>query len=154
MSLQDFQGDLLDANTADGGDFIIENGLFVSDESFNNAVKYSLLGGNREDNGKIKNNKEWWGNVIDGIEENEKLVSRFQNIIDGLPMTVKNIKEAEAAALLDLKWLMKEKIVDKIKVSGSATGKNNFVLSVNMQKDGNEIFNNSYGLLWGAGNGI
>jgi phage gp46-like protein len=148
MSLQDFQGDLLLQETPDGGEIILENGLFKFDENFSNAVYLSLFGGNKEDNGKVKNNREWWGNTIEGTEENEKLVSRFQNIIYGLPMTVKNIREAEAAAVLDLKWFKDEKIIDELNIYGRVTGKNNFVLVIEMSKDGLKVFGNSYALLW------
>jgi phage gp46-like protein len=148
MSLQDFQGDLLLQETPDGGEIILENGLFKPDENFSNAVYLSLFGGNKEDNGKVKNNKEWWGNTIEGIEDNEKLVSRFQNIIYGLPMTVKNIREAETAAALDLKWFKDEKIIDELNIYGTVTGKNNFVLIIEMLKDGLKVFSNSYALLW------
>jgi phage gp46-like protein len=154
MNLQDFQGDLLLQETPDGGEIILENGLFKSDKSFSNAVYLSLFGGNKEDNGKVKNNKEWWGNTIEGIEENEKLVSRFQNIIYGLPMTVKNIREAEAAAAIDLGWFKNEKIIDVLNIYGRATGKNNFELVIEMLKDGVKVFNSSYALLWGVENGL
>jgi phage gp46-like protein len=154
MNLQIFEGDLLDRNDVDGGDFVLENGLFVSDVGFNNAVKYSLLGGNKEDSGKIVNNKTWWGNLVDDINENEKLVSRFQNIITGLPMSVKNIREAETAAKLDLQWFKDEGIVDKINISGMATGKNNFVLNVEMLKEGSAVFKNRYALLWEVKDGV
>jgi phage gp46-like protein len=148
MIVQDFQGDLLLQETPDGGEIILENGLFKFDENFSNAVYLSLFGGNKEDNGKVKNNKEWWGNTIEGIEENEKLISRFQNIIYGLPMTVKNIREAEAAAALDLKWFKDEKIIDELNIDGRITGKNNFILVVEMLIDGLKVFGNSYALLW------
>jgi phage gp46-like protein len=154
MSLQDFQGDLLLQETPDGGEIILENGLFKSDENISNAVYLSLFGGNKEDDGKVKNNKEWWGNMIEGVEENEKMVSRFQNIIYGLPMTVKNIREAEAAAALDLQWFKNEKIIDELNIYGRATGKNNFVLIIEMLKDGLKVFSNSYAFLWGVKNGL
>ncbi|GHU66619.1 hypothetical protein FACS189447_07860 [Spirochaetia bacterium] len=151
--LQNFEGDALLFETVDGGELFIENGLFISDKKFSSAVYLSLFGGNSDDSGKVKNNNEWWGNKLEGIAENEKLVSRFQNIIYGLPMTVKNIREAEAAAALDLKWFIIEKIADEINVNGRATGKNEFNLMVEIKKDTITIFENSYALQWGVNNG-
>jgi hypothetical protein len=57
-NLQTFEGDLLLEDTPDGGDIRIENNLFVSDRSFNTAVYLSLFGGNKDDNGKVKNNEQ------------------------------------------------------------------------------------------------
>ena len=151
--IQYFEGDALLYDTTDGGELAIENGLFIPDKQFSTSVYLSLFGGNKDDPGKIKNDKEWWGNFLDGMSENEKLRSRFQHIITGLPMTVKNIKEAEMAAVLDLNWFINEKIADEISVYGQAAGKNKFNLTVEIKKDIRTIFKNVYHLLWGAENG-
>jgi phage gp46-like protein len=155
--LQYFAGDLLLEDTPDGGEIRIENDLFVNDRSFNTAVYLSLFGGNQDDNGKVKNNKTWWGNTLDGISENEKIVSRFQAIIFALPMTTKNIQAAETAAKIDLQWIVDEGIADKIIISGSAVSHNKFYLSVEIQLNGKSIYQNAFSLLWKAGvygNGI
>jgi phage gp46-like protein len=149
--LQIFEGDLLLTETEDGGDVLIDNGLFVCDRSFNTAVYLSLFGGNKEDNGKVKNNKTWWGNTLSGVSEHERLVSRFQNIISGLPMTTKNIQAAEAAASLDLKWIVDEGIAEKITITGRATARNRFSLNVDIQAGGKSIYENTFPLFWKAG---
>jgi phage gp46-like protein len=138
-------------DTPDGGDIRIENDLFVSDRSFNTAVYLSIFGGNKEDNGKVKNNKTWWGNTLEGTPENEKLVSRFQAIIFGLPMTTKNMESAETAASLDLKWVIDEGIADKIKVLGRAVSRNRFTLDVEISMVGKSIYENTFSLFWKAG---
>jgi phage gp46-like protein len=150
-NLQTFEGDLLLEDTPDGGDIRIENDLFASDRSFNTAVYLSLFGGNKDDNGKVKNNKTWWGNTLEGTAENEKLVSRFQAIISGLPMTTKNIQEAESAARLDLKWIIDEGIAEKITVSGRALSRIKFALYVDIQAGGNSIYEHTFSLFWKAG---
>jgi phage gp46-like protein len=150
-NLQTFEGDLLLEDTPDGGDIRIENNLFVSDRSFNTAVYLSLFGGNKDDNGKVKNNKTWWGNTLEGTAENEKLVSRFQAIIFGLPMTTKNIQEAESAARLDLKWVIDEGIAEKIIVLGRALSRTKFALYVDIQAGGNSIYEHTFLLFWKAG---
>jgi phage gp46-like protein len=149
--LQNFEGDLLLEDTQDGGDIIIENELFVNDRTFKTAVYLSIFGGNKDDNGKVKNNKTWWGNTLGGTTENEKLVSRFQAVIFGLPMTIKNIESAENAASLDLKWIIDEGIADKIKVSGHAVSRNRFTLSVEIRVAGKSIYENIFSLFWKAG---
>jgi phage gp46-like protein len=149
--LQNFEGDLLLTETPDGGEVAIENGLFVCDRSFNTAVYLSLFGGNKDDNGKVKNSKTWWGNTLPGTAENEKLVSRFQAVISGLPMTIKNIQEAESAASLDLKWIADEGIAEKITVSGRAVTRNKFSLFVDIQSGAKSIYKNTFSLFWKAG---
>jgi phage gp46-like protein len=149
--LQIFEGDLFLEDTPDGGDIRIENNLFVSDRSFNTAVYLSIFGGNKDDNGKVKNNKTWWGNTLPGTAENEKLVSRFQAVISGLPMTTKNILEAESAAQLDLKWVVDEGIADKVTASGRALSHNKFALVVDIQAGGASIYENTFALFWKAG---
>ena len=150
---QNFEGDLMLVETLDGGDVQIENGLLVSDKQFSTAVYLSLFGGNSTDNGKGNNNNQFWGNVLRDTRESEKLRSRFQYVTTGLPMSVKNIKEAEKAAAMDLQWFIDEKIADVINVYGYSTGKNRFNLKVEILKDKNNIFENEYFLLWGAGDG-
>jgi phage gp46-like protein len=149
--LQIFEGDLLLEDTPDGGDIRIENDLFVSDRSFSTAVYLSLFGGNKDDNGKVKNNKTWWGNTLEGAAENEKLVSRFQAVIFGLPMTTKNIQEAETAASLDLKWLVDEGAADKIIAAGRAAGCNRFAFTIEIQADGESIYEHTFPLFWRSG---
>jgi phage gp46-like protein len=148
---QNFEGDLLLEDTQDGGDISIENDLFVNDRTFKTAVYLSIFGGNKEDNGKVKNRKTWWGNTLEGTGENEKLVSRFQAVIFGLPMTTKNIEIAESAASLDLKWIVDEGIADKITVSGRAVSRKKFSLHVEIKAGGKSIYENTFALFWKAG---
>jgi phage gp46-like protein len=149
--LQIFEGDLLLEETPDGGDIRIENRLFVSDRSLGTAVYLSLLGGNKDDNGKVKSNKTWWGNTLPGVAENEKIISRFQALIYGLPMSTKNIQKAENAALLDLNWIIDEGIADKIISSGRATARNKFSLHVDIRARGKSIYKNAFSLFWRMG---
>jgi phage gp46-like protein len=151
--IQEFEGDILLYETADGGELKIEDGLFISDKQFSTAVYLSLFGGNKDDSGKIKNNKEWWGNMLNGIYENEKLKSRFQYVITGFPMTVKSIKEAETAAFIDLEWFIKDKIADEINIYGWAAGEKKFNLNVEIKKDIRTLFKNTYFLFWGVYDG-
>jgi phage gp46-like protein len=151
--LQNFEGDLLLYETLDGGDMSIDNGLFIPDKQFSTAVYLSLYGGNKTDAGKVNNTDEYWGNYLNGITESEKIRSRFQYIVTGLPMSVKNIKEAEKAAIMDLQWFIKENIADDITAYGQAVGKNRFKITIEILKDKNTLFKNEYSLLWGGNNG-
>ena len=150
--LQVFEGDLLLVDTPDGGDIVIQDGFFVNDNAFNNAVYLSLFGGNKEDNGRVQNNNEWWGNKLPANSA-ERMTSRFQAIIFGLPMTTKHIIEAENAASLDLAWLIEEGIGEEIRVDGRVIdGKRNiFNLRIDILSFGSSIYSNTFSLFWGAG---
>jgi len=149
--LQLFEGDILLYESIDGGEVSLESGLFIPDKQFSTAAYLSLFGGNKSDSGKVNNRNEYWCNFLDNIAESEKYRSRFQHIITGFPMTVKNIKDAETAAYMDLQWFINEGIADYIFVYGQATGKNRFNLRVQILKDKLTIFENEYSLLWGTG---
>jgi phage gp46-like protein len=146
-----FEGDLLLEDSPDFGEIKIVDGLFVSDKSFNTAVYLSLYGGNVKDSGRVRNKETWWGNTLPAIAENEKMVSRFQAIIFGMPMTSKNIPAAEKAAELDLKWIKDEGVADKITATGKAAGKNKFELRIEMKSTGVTIYDNKFYMFWREG---
>ena len=102
--------------------FTIENGageieIFQNnpEKSLQSAILLSLFGGNREDNG-LDQKKTWWGN-IDEQNPDAKMISQFQNIVFSLPLTSANRLRLQEAAESDLNWLIKNKIVKKLKVN-------------------------------------
>lgn len=151
--MQNFEGDLLLVDTPDGGDILIDEGLFQADSSLETAVYLSLFGGNKEDSGKVKTNKTWWGNTLDETSDEEKLISRFQYIITALPLSVKNIRAAEAAAVLDLQWAINLGIADKIEAEGRIKDKGWFFLEIKILKNADAIFNGNFLTAWTAGAG-
>jgi len=153
--MTNFQGDLKLIETPDGGDCVFADGLISADPAFGTAVYISLFGGNKADAGAVKNRDTWWGNTLQGVSESEKIVSRFQNFIHVMPMTVKNIKDARDMANLDLKWIIDEGIADELIIDTRSEGINRLRLFVKATKAGKNIFESEYGVLWGAGlNGI
>jgi phage gp46-like protein len=146
----DFQGDMLLVDSPDGGDLLIENGLIKNDNQFSTAVYLSLFGGNQDDPGKTKSKRSWWANLFYSTDS-ERLRSRFQFVINGFPMTVKYIREAEAAALLDLEWLKTENIADKINLSIKSTGKNTFNMDIDIKANMETLYKNTYSLQWEGG---
>ena len=150
MNKQNFQGDLLLVETPDGGDCVLDDGLLLADHGFGTAFYISLFGGNKADAGKVKNKNTWWGNTLPGISEKEKIVSRFQNFIHSVPMTVKNIKDAEGMAKLDLEWAIDEGIADEINIFIRSESLNKIKIFIDAKKEGKSVYETSYGALWGA----
>jgi len=154
VNLQTFGGDLLLRDTPDGGDILIEKGFMASDQTFGTAVYLSLFGGNKEDNGRIRNRRTWWGNMLRGVNETQRLVSRFQAVVFGLPMTTRNIMDAEEAARLDLGWITTEKIADEVLVNGRAVSRNSFTLTIQINASGNTIYDNAFAIFWRSANAV
>lgn len=145
-----FAGDVLLDGKSGMGDIKIENGLVKDDRRFDTAIYLSLFGGNKNDDaGREK--ETWWGNLIPGTKENEKIVSSFHAAVSGLPMTAGNIKRAAKAAEKDLEWLTSEKIADTVEVSLTDKGHNRAALSVTVAKDKENITETEYSFQWQGG---
>ena len=146
-----FEGDILLIETPDGGDIVFENGCVKPCKDFSTAVYLSLFGGNKDDAGTVKNRRTWWANTLRETPESEKMISRFQAIITGLPLSLKNIRKAETAAALDLDWLKNEGVADEIIVEGKTRGKNIFVLKIEIKNSGTSLYEKEFSLLWENG---
>jgi phage gp46-like protein len=152
--VSDFCGDVLLVATPDGGDIVVTDGLVVSDTALSTAAYLSLFGGNKADNGKVKNSMTWWGNLVPEIKESEKMISRFQNIITAMPFSVKNIQAAEQAARLDFAWLIAEGIAERVDVSIRAVSLKKIEVKVDMTAGG-DTSSKKYLFSWGgASDGI
>ena len=79
------------------------------------------------------------------------MISRFQAVIAGLPLSVKNIRKAETAAVFDLEWLKSDGVADEIIAAGKTKGKNTFVLSVEIKRKGQQLYQKEFALLWRHG---
>jgi phage gp46-like protein len=149
--MDDFEGDLLLQDTLDGGDIVIADGTFAADRAFDTAIYLSLFGGNKDDDGRVKNNRTWWGNTLPGLSESEKLVSRFQAILAGTPMSAKTIHEAEAAARLDLQWLLTEGLADSVAVDCRTGMGSRFALRVNIAARSKNLYAGTFQIVWRQG---
>ena len=103
-------GDVLLFQTENDGD-IIDN--FYLTQGLETAIYLSLFGGNMDDDGSRNNKKSWWANAYTDTEE-EKQVSRFQNLLESLPATSSNLKRLNDAILADLNWLSGVEVIASI----------------------------------------
>lgn len=147
---EEFGGDVLLFDTQDGAEITIFNGLISMDKGFNSAVYLSLFGGDKDDTGEVVNNNTWWGNKIQNISENEKLVSRFQAFITSVPLTSKNVKLAEGKVIQDLQWMIDDGIADSIEAEIQVVGRKDINLKIVIAKFGEVIEAGNYSLQWGA----
>ena len=79
-----------------GADLVID-GDIAADVGMAEAVYLSMFGGSGND-------REWWGNLIAGSEE-ERLVSRTQKLLQALPATSSNLNKIHDAVAADLQWV-------------------------------------------------
>lgn len=147
---EEFGGDVLLFDTQDGAEITIFNGLISMDKGFNSAVYLSLFGGDKDDTGEVVNNNTWWGNKIQNISENEKLVSRFQAFITSVPLISKNVKLAEGKVIQDLQWMIDDGIADSIEAEIQVVGRKDINLKIVIAKFGEVIEAGNYSLQWGA----
>jgi len=144
--MSDFQGDLLLFSTNDGGEIeFTENNCFQNDTGFETAIYLSLFGGNYNDNGtEATKNESWWGNNLENNNPERKLVSRFQNISRGLPLTPGNLLILKDAIKEDLQWFIDEKIIDILEINLSIPSKNRLLSEINGIKDKSKLFGVKY----------
>lgn len=145
-----FGGDLLLKDTLDGGEISLQNGEFVMESGYRNALTLSLLGGNELDDGTKNNSNTWWGNLLANTSKAEKYISEFQNLIRSLPLTTKNIVLAEKAAQRDLAWLIDEKIADDVNVNIKAIDLKKIDVQINVTKNGDVIADEDFDMEWEA----
>lgn len=145
---EEFGGDVLLYDTLDGAEIEIKNGLVMADEGFRTAVYLSLFGGNSDDTGEVVNNKTWWGNCLEGLSGNEKLVGRFAAFVRSVPMSSKNIALAESKARQDLQWFLDDGIADSVEVEITSGEKNKINLSVKIGKAGEILEAGNYSMQW------
>ncbi len=120
--------------TTDDGNIYPEDGDLYRTDGLETAVYLSAYGGNVADDGSEGNRLAWWGN--DSLEDRaQRMTSRFQHLVDGIPLTSGNILRLEDALAADLAWL--GDIGYPVEVSGRIVGINRLKMTVNV--DGEEI---------------
>jgi len=130
-------GDIYIYNTNSGGTIQVINGEPEMDGGFESAAYLSLFGNNGSD---------FWGNEY--ATESQKLKGQFIGFIESAPITLININRAQDLALLDLQWFIDDGIADTIGAEITEDGKNRIELTVDMQLDGNTVFENTYQINW------
>lgn len=147
---EEFCGDVLLADSVDGSEISIANGLILPDEGFRTAVYLSLFGGNEEDSGAVVNSETWWGNLFENISSDEKLVSKFVNFIKTNSLSSKNIQIAEVKAAEDLQWLIDDGAADAVDCSISVVERNRIDLKIVISKSGKIVEDGNFGVQWEA----
>lgn len=142
----EFSGDAL-LDFSDGcGELVLEDGLFRDCRDFSTAVCLSLFGGNKDDTKGLEKDT-WWGNLIPGTKETERMKSEFSAAVDGTPLTSGKIRRAREAAERDLSWIKSEAGAETIDVSVSAVDSHRVYLDTKMVMDGN-ISENKFQMQW------
>lgn len=142
-----FEGDVLLFNTADGGEINFVNGQPEMTAGFETAIFLSLFGGNFEDDGLAGNKKTFWGNLAEN-NISRKYISRFQNLMRGIPLTSGNLRRLEQAALADLEWFKTEKMAGEILVTGSVPARNRLKMIIDVNSPQGESAHVEYLLNW------
>lgn len=127
------------SNPLGGSEFTIEvvNGTTRMIQSFENAIILSFFGGNELDDGSADSDEGYWGNLLEN-EDQFKLVSRFQFLVNSLPATSANLLLLEEAARADLAWLLTTKIASSVEAAVTLIGINRIRLAGTVTAQGLE----------------
>ena len=147
MNEDEFMGDVLLTSTPDGFDVVLENGLIKDCRDFDSAVLLSLMGGNDEDLNR-RPKETWWGNIVEGTQENEWISSEFGAMVKGFPLTSGNLRKAKDACKRDLDWIIKDAEADEIDVELTAESAQRVKLDVEVTQDGSKAGGGNYELQW------
>ncbi|ANO58049.1 hypothetical protein [Shewanella phage SFCi1] len=123
--------DVLLFQTLDDGDIDINGGIVQLSDGLETAVYLSMFGGNQADDGLPDNPFGWWGNEDEDVDR--RMVSRLQNLLEGLPATSGNLKRLNDAALADLSWLTASGYEVSVSASVPAINRVKMTVSVNGQ---------------------
>ncbi len=123
--------------TDDGNVYPLDGDLYRTD-GLETAAYLTLYGGNPDDDGMNGNRHAWWGN--DSLEDPaQRMTSRFQNLVEGVPLTSGNLLRLEDAAAQDFAWL--SDLGYTVKMSMRITGRDRYELTVGID-DEEFIFTN------------
>ena len=142
-----FEGDVLLFNTQDGGNIEFINGQPLMTGGFETMIYLLLFGGNVEDDGLSGNKKTWWGN-IDETNPSHRYISRFQNLMRGIPLISSNLRRLEEAALADLEVFKTEKIAAEVTAVASIPALNTLLLVINVNSAQGENTEVKYLINW------
>jgi hypothetical protein len=148
--MSDFQGDALLFSTEDGGEIELdENNFITNDKGFETSIYLTLFGGNKKDDGAPSKKKfAYWGNLLDKNNPERRLISRTQNILEGLPATAENLLKVKEAIKLDMKWYFEESIIDNLEITTTIPVKNKIYIELKGMKNKDTIFNLKYQKNW------
>lgn len=147
MNEEEVMGDVLLTSTPDGFDVVLENGLIKDCRDFDSAVLLSLMGGNDEDLNR-RPKETWWGNFVEGTQENEWISSEFGALVKGFPLTSGNLRKAKDACKRDLDWIINDAGADEIDVELTAESAQRVKLDVEVTQDGSKAGGGNYELQW------
>lgn len=131
------QGDVSLFQTNDEGNITVEGGIVTMGGGLETSAYLSLFGGDEDDDGRVDNPANWWGN-IDETDPSKEYHSETQNLLQGLPATTGNLRRIEDAANRDLAWFITNKVASSVTVVASMPGINKIKLTIDIEALGEE----------------
>ena len=123
------QGDVFLFQTNDGGEICILNGIVEMRGSLETTSYLAIYGGNVADRGDENSEFTWWGNIGENQPE-KKYISRFQNMIQSLPLTSSNLLRAKDALMTDLNFLLDEGTINSLEINMAVEGRNTLKIEI------------------------
>lgn len=129
--------------TEDGGEIEVVGGQIELGDGLETAVYLSLFGGNDDDSGLAgDDSKQWWGNLGE-TEVARKYRSFTQYLLRALPLIPNNLRRIEDAAILDLQWMLEEKLASFVSATATMPARNTVKLELKIEISG-RVFDPSF----------
>lgn len=128
------QGDVLLYQTVDDGNISIEGGVVALSGGLQTAAYLSLFGGNEQDDGRKESSAQWWGNLGEPVEKQQRSETQF--LIASIPAAPVNLRRVEDAARRDLSWLVSSKAASRVTAEASMPRVNTVSVLVTIEADG------------------
>ena len=131
------QGDVKLFQTIDDGNITIEGGITEMSGGLETAAYLALFGGNEQDDGRVDNPNNWWGNINED-DPARQYRSETQYLLRSLPVITSNLLKLEDAAVRDLQFFLDENIASSVSVVATIPGLNKIKLTITIEASGEE----------------
>jgi phage gp46-like protein len=133
--MSEHQGDVLLFQRNDGGEIEVINGAVTLSGGLETAAYLCLFGGNEDDDGRIDNPLQYWGNYLEN-EEPKKYRSETQHLLRSIAAIPFNLRRIEEAAVRDLEPLIDAGAASEVSVAASIPGVNEVKIVVDIVANG------------------
>ena len=126
------------AQTPDGGEIALDNGIIVMGDDVASALYLSMFGGNTDDPGAGDTTKTWWGN-IDETDPARQYRSKTQHLLQSIPSTSANLKRIQEAVASDIAWASEDGTLKDVQIFVGIPGLNRVKIRIDSNVGASEF---------------
>jgi len=134
-ALKPGSADVLLFQTSDDSDITMVAGQLQMTDGFETMIYLALFGGNEDDPGGDRKNKQWWANVL---SEDHQYRSETQHLLLSIPSIPANLNRIKQAIKRDLQIFIDEGIAGTIDIQVTIPALNRVSITVVVEARGQE----------------